>query len=138
MYKYRLVLPSSDGSPVDIYLSPNMMQRFLYDPLHEIFDATKETTQSIVTNDVTYPERGYYRYTNLVHDCSPILRLLKNKTYKIILKFDFINKDNYILIKPSIFHKIFFFNHKLKNLELSDLKVNKSSIHYLFNKLPIL
>ncbi len=106
-YKYRLVLPCEEGKTLDIYLRDLDLCNGLYEPLKDIKMCSD--IESIVTNNVTKVERGYYRYSKLLH-LSPYGRM----PYQLTLKLSYDEDDYYIIIKPKFYHKYFFIKYKSK------------------------
>ena len=120
-YRYRLVIPCNNGT-LDMYLTNKHLYNAFYKPLRDI--VTRNHIESIVTNTVTYVERGYYRYTQFI----PIMRLLGKRSYKIILKLQFDINEDEVIIHPKIYHKIFIFKHKLRLLHpIKDLYISTRS-----------
>lgn len=116
-YKYRLVIPCNKGSSIDIYLTKIDLYNGIYKAI-QVLNATRKPTESIVTNNVAYNERGYYRYSQYL----PELHIFK-RGYKLILKLKYTILNGDIIIHPKIYHKIFFFQHKSKVQPIKDLCV---------------
>ena len=126
-YKYRLVIPCEKGKTLDIYLRSFDLCNGIYEPIKDI--SMCSNVESIVTNNVTFVERGYYRYTKLLH-----LSPYGKAPYKLMLRLSYDENDDYIIIKPRFYHKYFFIKYKSKLKPLT-IYINKLHLNKTLNTL---